>query len=183
MSSDPNDPFAGNPNSPGQSATGAQANPHAKKSKGAKFWLIGCLGGSVLLGLVCCGGIAAMTQIGMSAMAGAFQSQIEGSPVIEEHIGEIESFTGGFFAMMEGAQSAEPGKPPELPFEVIGSKGTGTVYIQPAGGGQEPGIMSARLVMSDGQSYPIEIDAPVQEEVDLDGLFDAGEAVDPAAQP
>ena len=181
MSNNPNDPFAGNPNSPNQMGNGP-AGPPPKKSKGMMFWLLGCLGGMGILALVCCGGMFATMQYGMGMLATEFQTQIEGDPVIVEQIGDIESFSMSFSALMENAQNQDPGGAQELPFEIVGSKGSGTVFIeQGAGSGDTPAIRSARLVTSDGQSFPLDIDAPAEPSLDFNPeMFDDGDTLQPA---
>lgn len=178
MSNQPNDPFEGNPNSPQSMAAGAPP----KKSKGLVFWLVGCLGGAGVLMLVCCGGTFFVSQMGMNMLATQFQSQIENDPVMVENIGDIESFSMSFSSIVENAQSQEPGSPPELPFEVVGSKGSGTVFIQQGGGGGDsPVIRSARLVTSDGETFPLQIDAPEDPTLEFDAeSFDVGETTEPA---
>lgn len=187
MSSNPNDPFAGNPNSPNQMGNGPMAGgPPQKKSKGKLFWLLGCLGGIGVLGLICCGGMFATMQFGMGMLATQFQTQIEDSPVIAEHIGDIESFSMSFSALMENAQNQDPGGAPELPFEIIGSKGSGTVFIEQGsgGGGDEAVIRSARLVTSDGQTFPIEVAAIDEPSLEFNPeMFDAGDTLDTSDQP
>jgi hypothetical protein len=148
------------------------------------FWLLGCLGGMGVLALVCCGGMFATMQFGMGMLATQFQNQIHDDPVIVEHIGEIESFSMSFSSIMENAQNQQPGGAQELPFEVVGSKGSGTVFIeQGAGGGNEAVIRSARLVMSDGQSFPLDVEPLDEPSLEFNPeMFDAGETAEPAEQ-
>jgi hypothetical protein len=185
MSNDPNDPFAGNPNSPNQMGNGPMAGgPPSKKSKGKMFWLLGCLGGMGVLGLVCCGGMFMTMQFGMGMLATQFQTQIEDNPVIVEQIGDIESFSMSFSALVENAQNQDPGGTPELPFEIVGSKGSGTVFIQQgAGGGDNAVIRSARLVTSDGESIPLEIEAPDESSLEFDAdMIEAGDVTNEALE-
>lgn len=186
MSNNPNDPFDGNPNSPNQMGGGPMmGGPPPKKSKGKMFWLLGCLGGMGVLGLICCGGMFATMQFGMGMLATQFQTQIENDPVIVEQIGDIESFSMSFSALMENAQNQDPGGTPELPFEIVGSKGSGTVFIeQGAGGGDTAVIRSARLVTADGKTIPLEIEAPDEPSLEFDpDMFDAGDTLEPSSEP
>lgn len=169
MSMSPDNPFD-NPNSPGY----AQAPPPAKKSS-AKFWLIGC-GVTGLLGVfVCCGGGLLMTQFGMSMLAAQFQNQLEGNPVIVEHIGEIESMNMSWGETMKAAQS---GDGQELAFAINGSKGSGTILVVQDKSGDGSGIQSATLVLADGSRHPIEL-VPTAEEIDMDAFFDEGDVAVP----
>ncbi|KAA1261724.1 hypothetical protein LF1_42790 [Rubripirellula obstinata] len=183
MSNNPNDPFDGNPNSPNQMGSGPMAGgPPPKKSKSKMFWLLGCLGGMGVLGLICCGGTYATMQFGMGMLATQVQTQIENNPVIVEEIGDIESFSMSFSAALENAQTQDPGGAPELPFEIVGSKGSGTVFIeQGAGGGENVVIRSARLVTSDGKSIPLEVEAIDEPSLEFNpDMFDAGDTLEPS---
>ncbi|TWU48432.1 cytochrome c oxidase assembly factor Coa1 family protein [Rubripirellula reticaptiva] len=171
MSMNPNNQFDANPNAPGNSGSYGQAPP--KKSK-AKFWLLGC-GITGLVGiLVCCGGSILMTQFGLSVLAGEFQKQLEGNPVIAEHIGDIDSFSMNWSDTIQAAQSADSGAE-ELAFAISGSKGSGKVMIQQDKSGDGTGMQSAVLVMDDGERYPIELAANPADDLNMDDIFDEGE--------
>ncbi|QDT06820.1 hypothetical protein K227x_52410 [Rubripirellula lacrimiformis] len=172
MSMSPENPFDANPNAPGNSG-GVYPDSPPKKSK-AKFWLMGCgILGFVGL-LVCCGGPLLMTQFGLSMLAGEFQKQLDGNPVIVEHIGEIESLSMNWSETIARAQNAEGGSE-ELAFEISGTKGSGVVMIQQDQSGDGTGMQSATLVMEDGTRYPIEFAPSPTDEIDMDSIFDEGE--------
>ncbi|TWU56548.1 hypothetical protein Poly51_24590 [Rubripirellula tenax] len=171
MSMNPNNPFDANPNAPGNSAAYGQTPP---KKSNAKFWLLGC-GLTGLIGmLVCCGGGLFVTQMGMSMMAGEFQKQLDGNPVIVEHIGDINSMSMSFSDTITAAQNADGGSE-ELAFTIEGTKGSGVVMIQQDKSGDGMTMSSATLVMADGQRYPIELAQSSGEEFNMDEMFDAGE--------
>ncbi len=177
MAMSPNDPF-GAPAQPGAS----YGNPPGdgtvppKKSKKGLFIALGCVGAAVLGCLLCCGGGLASTYFAMGAAGQKYADQLQGSPVIEEHIGEIEDFSFDFGSMMTRA-SENPGTE-EIAFSVQGSKGSGVVYLQQDNnGGAEFGILSATLVTPDGTSYPIEIGNPTDGNfpVELNEILDLNE--------
>ncbi len=173
MSMNADNPFDVNPNAPGNSgASYGQAPP--KKST-AKYWLLGCGITGLLAVLVCCGGSLLMTQFGLGMLAGEFQKQLDGNPVIVEHIGDIESMSMSWGDTIQGAQNAEGGAE-EMAFAITGTKGSGTVYIRQDKSGDGTGMQSARLVMTDGTSYPIELAPSFDQDVNLDEMFDEGQA-------
>lgn len=171
MSMNSDDPFESNPNARGNTAAYGQSPP--KKSK-TKFWLLGC-GITGLLGiLVCCGGSILMTQFGLNVLAGEFQKQLDGNPVIVEHVGDIQSFSMSWGDTIKAAQNAESNGE-ELAFAISGTKGSGRVLIQQDGSGDGTGMHSATLVMDDGQRYPIELTDDAAQDMDMDTMFDDGE--------
>ena len=175
MSMSPNNPFENPQNDP----IGGQNPAPAKKSR--KGCLIAFLIAGVLGVLVCCGGGVMMMNFGLGVLAGEYERQLTDNPVIEEHIGEIESFDHSLSGTFTAAQQAEEaGDQTPLAFEVKGSKGEGTVLVLQDQSGDGTGIASATLVMPDGSRFPIEVessDSPEIDELDLEmgDLIDAGE--------
>ncbi len=163
MSNQSQDPFGANPNSPQHTSAQqgapyqAVAGPPAKKSKGPLFWVLGCLGAMVLMGLVCCGGMVGVTHFGMTQVAQQIQTQVEDDAVIVEQIGEIESLSMSWSETMANAQN-QGGNAGEMAFEITGSKGAGTLYITNGQAGGDGPVTEARLVTSDGQSHSLELD-------------------------
>ena len=146
MSMAPNNPFeteAGNPNSPQQQAP-------KKKSNGC-LWAVIIAG---VLGLmVCCGGGFYMYQMATGFAATQLQDNISGSPVIAEHIGEIESLSMSIQETSKEAErrqaegTREPGSD-RIVFTVSGSKGSGLIVAS-------QDLTGGELVMPDGNRYPI----------------------------
>lgn len=172
MSNNPNNPF--DTNQPNQGY--AQSGPPPKKSN-TWVWVLGILGALGLLGaLVCCGGMFFAYRAGTGMIAEAFKEQLSGNPVIDEHIGTIESMSMNLTATTEYGQST----PGAMAFDISGSKGSGTIVIrqQPGADGQ-PGIGSAELVMPDGSRHAIEI-ASEPASIDDDFQIDLGQ---PDAEP
>ena len=161
MSNNPNNPF--DVNQPNQGY--AQGGPVQKKSN-TWLWVLGILGALGVVGaLVCCGGSFFAYKAGTGMIAEAFKEQLSGNPVIEEHIGTIDSMNLNLSATGEYGQSS----PGSMAFDISGSKGSGTILIkqQPGADGQ-PGIGSAELVMPDGSRHSIDI---VSESATIDDDF------------
>lgn len=177
VSMNTNNPFESNPNAPG-----APYGEPAPKKSNAKFWLLGCGITGVLGVVVCCGGGALMTQFGLSVLAGEFQKQLDGNPVIVEHIGEIESLDMSWADTVAGAQNAEGGAE-ELAFQIKGTKGSGVVMIQQDKSGDGTGMQSATLVMDDGSRFPIDLGMAGNEDIQMDDIFDQGELPVDAGEP
>lgn len=178
----PNNPFESNPNARG--ASYGEAPP--KKSK-AKFWLLGCGITGVLGFVVCCGGGVAVTQFGLTMLAGEFKKQLDGNPVIVEHIGDIESLEMSWSDTFAGAQNADGGAE-ELAFQIKGTKGSGVVMIQQDQSGDGTGMESATLVMEDGSRFPIDLGQfepglGVDGDPPMDDIFGEGELPFEDAEP
>ena len=148
MSTPPNDPFETNPNS-----RFAGQQPPAAKSNTWK-WVIGIIAGVCIVGgLVCCGGVYFMYSMGQGMMADMVKQEIGANPVIQEHIGEIQSANLNLAATTEAGQN-EPGT---LAFDLVGSKGSGVLEIKqdPNNHGNGLSIQSAELVMPDGTRHEV----------------------------
>lgn len=176
----PNNPFESNPNAPGN-AGAVYGDPPPKKSS-AKFWLLGCGITGALGLLICCGGGTMMTKFGLTVLAGEFQKQLEGNPVIVEHIGDIESMDMSWSDTIAGAQNADGGAE-ELAFKIQGTKGSGVVMVQQDKAGDGTGMQSATLVMDDGSRFPIELGQGDGDSFDMDEIFDEGEIPMEVAEP
>lgn len=117
-------------------------------------------------------------QFGLSMYAGEVQRQLQGNPVIVEHIGEIESTSHSWTGTMEAAQQNQ-GSESQLAFEVTGSKASGTVYVVQDRSGDGTGIKSAILKLPNGTELPIDVgggDAEFNElEIELNDLIETGE--------
>ena len=167
MSNNPNNPF--DDNQPGQ---GYAQNVTPQKKSNVWLWVLGTIGVLGVVGaLVCCGGGYFAYQAGTGMMAEIFKEQLSGNPVIEEHIGTIESMS-----MNLGATSANAEKSPgSIAFDIGGSKGSGTILIQqqPGADGQ-PGIGSAELILADGSRHAIDI-AESPAVIDDDFKIDLGQ--------
>ena len=183
MSTNPNDPFE-NPNSPqhtaqqtaGAPAYGQDGFPQQQQSSSVGKWLIGCGLAGVLGVLVCCGGGYMLIQFSLNAIGTTIRSEIAESPVVEEHLGQIESFSFDFGAFIDEAENQEPGQAPPLVFAIEGTKGSGQIFVQPSSGGGST-VESAVLVLPSGDRYPIELSGP---DAELEGFdIEDGDFVEP----
>lgn len=180
MSMNPNNPFDRQQGDPDF----GHSPPPSKSGKGC---LIGCLGVGFLAVFVCCGGTVAVMYFALSVLSDEYKRQLTGNPVIEEHIGNIESMEFSWSATVE-ENSGNQGGGAQIGFEIQGSKGSGRVLIeQDQGAGNM--IKSAILVLPDGTRIPIDlsgspdsIDA-LDESDPMPDPFDSTPALDPSPQP
>ncbi|GAA5510126.1 cytochrome c oxidase assembly factor Coa1 family protein [Novipirellula caenicola] len=170
MSMPPNDPFETNPNS-------RFATPQSTPSESNTWkWVLGIiLGVCVVGGLVCCGGIYFMFNMGKGMMADMVKQEMSANPVIQEHIGEIQSIELNLAATGEAGQD----KPGVLAFDLVGSKGSGVLEIKQDRNqsGEAMTIHSAELVMPDGTRYEVMSDLDsFEDQIDTGIEIDAGSA-------
>ncbi len=172
MATAPNDPFQ-NPNAStgyGTQDYDQQIQPKKKSNKGC---LIGCGVAGVLGLLVCCGGGGMLFWFAMSAYGEIVKAELQGNPVIVEHIGDIESVDFSFNGSFEAAEAGNAAGETQIAFDLHGSKGSGRVVIVQGQGGQDGSpIQSAILILPDGTSVPININAGPNELEELDMNFD-----------
>lgn len=123
--------------------------PPPKKSSGLFFWLfllVAVLGGGVLL--LCCGGGGGLIYFGTQVMGKQVAEALRGNPVIQEHIGEIQSCEVDFVA-----SSAHEGQD-TMVFNIKGTKGSGTLIADTdSSDSDSEKIRSAKLRMPDGREY------------------------------
>jgi len=127
-----------------------------KQTSGLKIVLIVLL---VLfgLGLLACGGIAALTYFGFDKIQQAageeFQKQLAGNPTLEEEVGK--DFTLKMDLMETGRGAQENQGKQIIVFNVEGSKASGVLIAEPSGNNK---ITKATLELSDGRVVEIPID-------------------------
>ena len=161
MSIQPNNPFE-NP----------QPTPVPVKKGGNKMvWILGILGGLSAVGvLVCCGGGYLMFRAGTGVLSEAFKAQLEGNPVIAEHLGHIETMDINFTRTGQESQGGQE----RLAFDVEGPKGSGVlIVVQDQTDGTS--IQSAELVLRDGTRLDVPLDWVPQ---DLEVEFGDPETID-----
>lgn len=142
----------------------------AKSTSGLKIVLI-VLAVLAVIGLLVCAGIAGLVYFGFNKgqeMAGAeFKSQLEGNPVLEQEIGELQTVT---VSLMETARrQQEAGGEPRMVMRVAGTEGEGVVTATLSDDGRNR-IVAATLETEDGRTVelPIEEDTTSLEEMDID---------------
>lgn len=182
----PNNPFE-RPGDPSRQFN--QDSPQQGQSR-VWLWVLGTVGVLVVLGaLVCCGGGYFVWQFGSEAVAQAMIEDLQGNPVIEEHIGEIQSAEMNLRATAEEQETT----PNSMTFNIQGPKGEGKVVVVQGPGAGQPSIESAVLVLPDGtrhQALPLEGEpaepaAPeeVTEPAEAEAEADAPEAGEETTQP
>jgi hypothetical protein len=173
---DPDQPQGGGRNYP-QSYNDPSLRPQPPKSSNRTlFWILGIVSFITIGGAIaCCGlgyfGIRMATQ----ELATQFRGQIQSSPEIAEHIGDVEDMTLSFQAMQ---QAGEAGK---LVFEIKGTKGSGQVSVDLAKAEGPNPEEAFELVLSDGTRLPLTVVGDTAPEVDItegDQQSDTTEAVE-----
>jgi len=93
-----------NPNNPYANTGSFGQAPPPKKSK-AWIWILGIVGGGGILVCGCCGGLSYFAyNTGMTMIAEQTKQEIQGKPVVQEHIGTIESASPDLMAGVEETQ-------------------------------------------------------------------------------
>ncbi len=167
MSNRPDNPFQ-------QAGPGTMYGDQAPKPRGSNTWLwvLGIIGGIMALGgLVCCGGAFFAYRAGTGAIAEVYKSQLNGNPVIVEHVGTIEAMS---LSLTETSKQAETSGG-AMAFNVTGSKSSAVLLVKQAPGGDGTGIQSAELLMPDGSRHPIPLDQAAEFNIDD---IDAGTSQD-----
>lgn len=149
--------------------------------------VLGIVFGLFALGaLACCGvGYYGVT-VFQSELSKQFRQQIEDSPEIAEHIGQIESL------QMRFIDSAASGDDDEMIFDISGSKGSGQVMVDVSAASSSQPEGAFVLVLDDGTRLPLtgvkestgEFDADFDFNMDLDLGDPTDESpADPPAAP
>jgi hypothetical protein len=145
---DPLNPYA---------SLGGPGGQQPRRGSKSWLWILGIVGGVMLVLCAGCGIASYFAWQGMSSfMGGMVQEQVADDPVIQEHIGDVESVT---LNIMATGQEAERNPPPpgenRMVFDIKGSKASGqlvgTQVAQP-GPGRVLRDMKLRV---GGQEYPL----------------------------
>ena len=148
MSQTPQDPFG----RPGYDPSGGERfGSEPPRRSNVWLWVIGGVLAVGLLGvLACCGSIFFAFQFGSGMLADQLQGELQGNPVIREHIGDVESAQMNLTATAQEAQEAEAND--VLVFDVEGSIGKGRVTASQRGDRLRP----RELILPDGTRHPLE---------------------------
>lgn len=144
--SDPNNPYG---------ASSTMQPPPPKKSN-TWLWILLGVGGVLILGCCGCaglmyfGGQQAMNA-GMSVIATQLRPKLAEDPVVQQHIGEIQSLEGDFGASIQ--ESNASGSQGELVFNIKGTKGEGVIIGKPANGNAS--LENGRLRLKSGEEFPL----------------------------
>lgn len=153
MATAPQDPFNQGGTPPGQ--------PPRQKSN-VWLWVLGIVGGLGLLGiLICCGSMFAFYRFGTGMLGEQVKNQLQGNPVVQEHVGNIESVDMNLAATAEETQG---GNRDVLVFDVQGSKSVAQLAARVEG----EKIVSAELIMPDGTRHDVALPGALDEELDID---------------
>src|SRR5690606_5778731 len=144
------------------------------------FWVLGILAAIGLIGAVaCCGfGYFGFQFIG-SQLANQLRPQLQSSPEIVEHIGEIETMTLNPQAMQQADHSGK------MVFDLTGTKGNGQVVVDPEEFGDRSVEGGLVLSLPDGRRIPLTGLLPPPEPTEPDPAdAEAGNPLPPSdAQP
>jgi hypothetical protein len=144
------------PNSTNPYSTSTQ--PTAPKKSNVLLYVLLGLGGAALLACCGCGGaMYFVTQAGLSAAADQLKPQLQSDPVVQEHVGEINSLGMNIMATGNEAQKnpKQPGDPDRIVFDIKGNKGSGQVVGELDQGAGQVRLRNAELRMSTGEAFPL----------------------------
>jgi hypothetical protein len=143
------------PNTPNPYAGNYGQAPPPKKSY-AIFWILGIIGGVVVLGCGCCGVMGYMGMGGVSQqLSSMLKQQIQNDPVIQEHIGSLDTVTWSVFEV-QALQQSHPEITGQIQaFKVKGPKGEGIVFGAQVPTPSPSRILEKPILKKDGKEYPL----------------------------
>ncbi len=120
------------------------------------FWVLGIIAALFIAGVIaCCGFVYLGVPFVSNQLANQLRPQLQNSPEIVEHIGEIQDMTLNPQAMQQEDQSGK------MVFDLQGTKGNGQVVVDPAQFGANTIDEGLELVLPDGRRIPITGPTPV----------------------
>jgi hypothetical protein len=149
--SSPNDPL-----NPYANLGGSGTTQPPRRSSSPWPWILGIGGGFGVAALLCCGCLGVLGYIGFNQINQSLKLQIQDDPVIQEHIGEIESVSLNLMAAIE-EMKANPPPPGESlqAFDVQGTKGSGVVVGTQLPAPGPRGVLKNMRLKKGGQVYPL----------------------------
>lgn len=142
--------FAGGSSPYGDAGQMYGSQPPPRKSSKVWLWLLLGLGGLGVAALVCCGAVGIW---GMGAlnnvMTQAMQEELGGNPIIQQHIGQIESVSINIGATQKLQQGG--GNDGAAVMDIRGDKGSGQLIILQRPG-QQPTI---DLKLPSGETFNV----------------------------
>jgi hypothetical protein len=122
--------------------------PPRRSSSGCWIWAI--VAGAGFLLLMCCGGGALLVGFGLQIVTTEIEDQLSGNPILQEHIGEVQSFE------MDWSRSFADEDDDTFIYQVQGTKGEGRVTVKHITGedGNEV-ILSAQLRLPSGETIDL----------------------------
>lgn len=127
------------------------AQPRAKKEggSGCMYWVLGCAGVSVIVGLLCCGGIGYVTT---NVMSTKVELKLRDNAQIREELGELSSVRINFL------KSTTRNDSDVWVYDLSGAKGKGELTIQrTADFENDQNFRTATLRLSDGKTVEIDL--------------------------
>lgn len=151
-----------------------------RSSNRTLFWVLGIIALLGVLGVVaCCGFGYYGFRFISTQFANQLRPQLQNSPEIVEHIGEIQEMALNPQAMQQPDHSGK------MVFDVSGTKGTGQVVVDPEKFGDRGIDEDLILILPDGKRIPLTGLGPLPEPVDPDAADSESETAQPTdeAQP
>lgn len=148
------DPNATNP----YSASNPSTPPTTPKKSNTLLYVLGGIGAFLLLVCCGCGGLSMyFANFGLGQVAAQVKPQLASDPVIQEHIGNLQSTEISFQSIAEAAQNAEHQRAGrDMGVRVKGDKGSGLVVGKmDQSNPSQARIRNAVLVLPSGESYPL----------------------------
>ena len=130
---------------------GNTMQPAPKKSN-TWLWILLGVGGVAVLGCCGCAGIAWWGMgAGMNMVAQQIRPGLENDPVVQQHIGEIETFDWNLMATGEATEKSTGED--VMVWDVKGSKGSGQISgtVDQAAGGVK--LKNGKLKMKSGEEF------------------------------
>jgi hypothetical protein len=127
---------------------GPPQTPPRRSSSGCWIWAI--VAGVGLLLLMCCGGGVLLVGFGLQIVTTEIEDQLSGNPILQEHIGEVQSFE------MDWSRSFADEDDDTFIYQVRGTQGEGRVTVKHITGddGNEV-ILSAELRLPNGETIDL----------------------------
>jgi hypothetical protein len=142
--------------------------PRPPSNNRTLYWILGIVSFITLGGvLLCCGFGFFGLRMASSELAKQFRPQIQNSPEIVEHIGEIQDMS----LSIRGMQRA--GEAGVMIFDVTGTKGSGQVSVDMAR--VEDGDGAFELILADGRRIPLTGVEPADDSFDWQEPVEADE--------
>jgi len=126
--------------------------PPPQRGSGMKIVLI-VLGVLGVLGLLCCGGCGLFSYFSMGKGAEVIAKQLQSTPPMQQHIGQVQSASMNLSAAVTEAQK-HPNEKSLMVLDVKGTKGDGQLIVATEGAGN-PTIKWAKLRLDSGEEFDL----------------------------
>ena len=144
---------------PGGTPNPYAANPYGQpppKKSNALIWILAIVGGVAVLGCGCCGVVSYMGVGAAGTQLGSMlKTQIQNDPVIQQHIGPIDSVSWELMQVASIQQGHPEIKGQVQVFKVKGPKGEGLVFGAQVDNPTPARILNNPILKKDGQEYAL----------------------------